>query len=214
MRKLISLVLPAAIATSFALSGCTVKVQAGTTEEPKPAKTAEPKPEPKPEKKKPRKITLKALRKVGNQLELPAPLPFKSGSAEPDIAAGFDEIMEEVRRYMVANPDTTLLRIEGHTDSDGDDAMNLQLSKDRASTATMWLVGKGIDCKRLLPVGFGEERPLADNTTAEGKAKNRRVSFFEATVKNKPVLDDKGKPMDVNNGGKIAVNPCNPADKR
>jgi len=122
--------------------------------------------------------------------------------------------MEEVRKYMVANPDTTLLRIEGHTDSDGDDASNLQLSKDRATTATLWLVGKGIECKRLMPVGFGEEKPLVANDTPENKAKNRRVSFFEATVKNKPVNDDKGKPMAVDGGGKIAVDPCNPAVKK
>ncbi|NUP06557.1 MAG: OmpA family protein [Polyangiaceae bacterium] len=213
MRKLISVLSAAVVMASFALNGCTVKVQSGEPEEPKPTPKKE-EPKPKPEKKKPRKLNLKGLKKIGNQLDLPAPLPFKTGSAEPDIEGGFDEVMEEVRKYMVANPDTTLLRIEGHTDSDGDDAMNLQLSKDRATTATLWLISHNIDCKRLMPVGFGEEKPLAANDTPDNKAKNRRVSFFEATVKNKPVLDDKGKPIPVDNGGKIAVDPCNPAVKK
>ncbi|MBK6516819.1 MAG: OmpA family protein [Polyangiaceae bacterium] len=208
MRKLISLLVPAMVMAAFTVTGCTVKVQSNEPREPKPKKE---KPEPKPEAKKRPKINLKALKKVGNELELPAPLPFKTGSAEPDIEGGFDEVMEEVRKYMVANPDVTLLRIEGHTDSDGPDDMNMELSKARATTATMWLVNKSIACKRLMPVGFGEERPLAANDSPENKAKNRRVSFFEATVKNKPVTDDKGKVIPLDNGGKVAVDPCNPA---
>ena len=208
MRKLISLLVPAMVMAAFTVTGCTVKVQSNEPREPKPKKE---KPEPKPEAKKRPKINLKALKKVGNELELPAPLPFKTGSAEPDIEGGFDEVMEEVRKYMVANPDVTLLRIEGHTDSDGPDDMNMELSKARAATATMWLVNKSIACKRLLPVGFGEERPLAANDTPENKAKNRRVSFFEASVKNKQVTDDKGKAIPLDNGGKVAVDPCNPA---
>lgn len=209
MRKLISLLIPAMVMAAFTVTGCTVKVQSNEPREPKPKKE---KPEPKPEPKKVKpKLSLKALKKVGNELELPQPLPFKSGSAEPDIEGGFEEVMEEVLKYMNANPDVTLLRIEGHTDSDGPDDKNLELSKQRAATATMWLVNKNIACKRLMPVGFGEERPLVANDTPENKAKNRRVSFFEATVKNKPVTDDKGKVVPIDNGGKVAVDPCNPA---
>ena len=121
MRKLVAPVL-SILALSLVVSGCSVKVQAGTPDEPKPA-VAKPAPKPAaaPKPKKPR-LNLKGLRKVGNELELPAPVPFKTGSAELDTEAGADEILELVRQYLVANPDTTLLRIEGHTDSDGDDA--------------------------------------------------------------------------------------------
>jgi len=113
---------------------------------------------------------------------------------------------------MVTHPEVSLLRIEGHTDSDGDDASNLKLSKERAAACVAWLVAHNVDCKRLMPVGFGEERPIAPNDTTENKAKNRRVSFFDASINNKPVVDEKThKPIPVDNGGKIALDPCNPS---
>ncbi len=209
MRKLVALC-SAALMASFFLGGCSVKVQAGT-EEPKaePAKKVE-----KPKKKKPRKLNLSKLRKVKNEIELPSPVPFKTGSSELDEEAGSDEVLELVQQYMKENPDVTLLRVEGHTDSDGDDASNMELSKARAAAVTLWLVNHDVNCKRLLPVGFGETRPLVANDTPENKAKNRRVSFFDATVKGKPVQDDKGQPIPVDNGGQIAIDPCNPAVKR
>ena len=69
------------------------------------------------------------------------------------------------------------LAIEGHTDSQGDDAMNLDLSKRRAKRAMDYLISKGIDKDRLSSEGFGETRPVADNNTPEGRAQNRRVEF-------------------------------------
>jgi len=210
MRKLVAPVLCTAVAVlSFAIAGCSVKVQAGEPDEPKPtpavttpAPTAKPKPKLKP------KLNLRGLKKVGNEIELPAPVPFKTGSAVLDTDAGADEILELVRQYMVANPDTTLLRIEGHTDSDGDDASNQTLSEQRAWSVSKWLTEHGVDCKRQIAVGFGESRPLVPNDTPENKAKNRRVSFFEAANKGTPVKDSAGKLVPVDNGGKVAGDPC------
>jgi OOP family OmpA-OmpF porin len=66
--------------------------------------------------------------------------------------------------------------IEGHTDSVGSDAYNKKLSQSRADAVKKYMVDKaGIDAKRIKAVGFGEEKPVADNATKEGKAKNRRV---------------------------------------
>ena len=65
----------------------------------------------------------------------------------------------------------------GHTDSTGDDAYNLDLSKRRAQSAVDYLVAKGIDASRITVAGYGEARPVADNATAEGRAKNRRVEL-------------------------------------
>lgn len=210
LRKLKIGFLPAVVMASFAFYGCTVKMEAKTPpEDPKPVAKPEPKPEPKPKKKV--KLNLKALKKIGNEIELPQPVPFRSGSAELDMDAGADDVLDLVRDYMVTHPDVTLLRVEGHTDSDGDEASNLALSKARTASVVAWLVSHNIECKRLLPVGFGEERPLVPNDTAENKAKNRRVSFFDASIKGKPVNDDKGKAIPVDNGGKIALDPCNPA---
>jgi OmpA-OmpF porin, OOP family len=210
MSKLVTLC-SALVISSFALGGCTVRAQVkASTDEPPPPPPK--KAEPKPKKKK--KIPLAKLRKVNNEIELPAPVPFKTGSAELDEEAGADEILTLVKEYMDQNPEVTLLRVEGHTDSDGDDASNLQLSKDRSASVTKWLVDHSVACKRLMPVGFGETKPLVANDTPDNKAKNRRVSFFDATVKGKPVMDDKKQAVPVDGGGQIAVDPCNPAIKR
>ena len=65
--------------------------------------------------------------------------------------------------------------IEGHTDNQGSDALNIPLSKARAASVVAWLTGHGITADRLQPEGFGSTRPVADNATASGRALNRRV---------------------------------------
>lgn len=70
---------------------------------------------------------------------------------------------------------TAKFHLEGHTDSDGKDALNLQLSKDRAAAVKNYLVEKGIAADRLTSEGYGETKPVASNKTKAGKAQNRRV---------------------------------------
>jgi OOP family OmpA-OmpF porin len=66
--------------------------------------------------------------------------------------------------------------IEGHTDSVGTSAYNKKLSQERAGAVKNYMVEKnGIDSSRITTEGFGKERPIADNATAEGRAQNRRV---------------------------------------
>ena len=69
--------------------------------------------------------------------------------------------------------------VEGHTDSDGDDASNQKLSEARAKAVMDKLIEMGIDKSRLKSAGFGESKPFADNNTPEGKANNRRVEFVK-----------------------------------
>lgn len=69
------------------------------------------------------------------------------------------------------------IRIEGHTDNVGDPGLNQSLSLFRAKVVATYLLDKGIDAARLEAVGFGDRRPVADNSTEEGRAKNRRVEF-------------------------------------
>ncbi len=69
--------------------------------------------------------------------------------------------------------------IEGHTDSDGQDDFNQKLSEQRANTVKNILVELGIDASRMTCAGYGESRPVSDNTTPEGKAANRRVEFVK-----------------------------------
>lgn len=85
--------------------------------------------------------------------------------------------LKEIADALQGAPDLKV-RITGHTDSDGDDARNLELSKKRAAAVRKSLITDfGIAAERLLTDGKGETAPVADNNTAEGKAANRRVEF-------------------------------------
>ena len=70
---------------------------------------------------------------------------------------------------------TAKFSLEGHTDSDGKDAMNQKLSEDRAAAVKNYLIEQGIEASRLSSKGFGESMPVDSNKTAKGKANNRRV---------------------------------------
>lgn len=69
------------------------------------------------------------------------------------------------------------MRIAGHTDSTGESEDNVELSKARAQAVADYLIGKGVDSSRLETIGYGEESPVADNTTTEGREQNRRIEF-------------------------------------
>lgn len=75
------------------------------------------------------------------------------------------------------NPDTDLV-VVGHTDSSGDADYNLTLSKNRAQSVTNYLTKNGVSAGRLTTNWFGETKPVHDNSTAEGRAKNRRVNVI------------------------------------
>ena len=81
-------------------------------------------------------------------------------------------MLEVIRRA----PDNRF-QIAGHTDSDGDDAYNQNLSERRAGTVIQWLIDNGADGNRLSGVGYGESQPAAPNDTESGKALNRRVQL-------------------------------------
>lgn len=85
-------------------------------------------------------------------------------------------ILDEFIVFLKDNPGIRV-SIHGHTDDVGDDAFNLDLSKRRARSVYDYLTGKGIPSSRLSWQGFGKMRPVADNTTEEGRAKNRRTEF-------------------------------------
>ncbi len=83
-----------------------------------------------------------------------------------------DQILDILRRY----PDYNL-SIEGHTDSSGGADLNQRLSETRAKSCYDYLISKGISPDRMAYVGYGEEKPIASNTTASGRERNRRVEF-------------------------------------
>ncbi len=86
--------------------------------------------------------------------------------------------INRIYKLMQKQPDLKF-SVEGHTDSDGDEASNLELSKARAKVVMERLISMGISADRLKYTGWGESKPIADNGTAEGKANNRRVEFVK-----------------------------------
>jgi outer membrane protein OmpA-like peptidoglycan-associated protein len=86
--------------------------------------------------------------------------------------------INEIYQLMIDNP-TINFSVEGHTDSDGDDSNNQTLSEARGKTVMNKLISMGISSERLKSTGFGENKPIDNNTTSEGKANNRRVEFVK-----------------------------------
>ncbi|MBZ4371083.1 Ig-like domain-containing protein [Corallococcus sp. AS-1-6] len=86
-------------------------------------------------------------------------------------------LLAQVASILRAHPELERVRVEGHTDSQGDDAKNLDLSQRRANTVRDWLVKGGIAAQRLEAVGYGETKPVDTNATAKGRENNRRVEF-------------------------------------
>ena len=87
------------------------------------------------------------------------------------------ELLDDVAGTIIANPQLVKIEVDGHTDADGVDAANLDLSQRRAESVVRYLVAKGVGVERFVPVGFGETKPIDSNKTATGKANNRRVEF-------------------------------------
>lgn len=86
------------------------------------------------------------------------------------------EVLEKLAKYLKSNP-SIRIRINGHTDSKGNEKSNQLLSEKRARAINQILVKKGISSDRIEWKGFGEENPIADNNTSKGRSKNRRVEF-------------------------------------
>ena len=111
---------------------------------------------------------------VQNRIVIEEKIQFTSGRSTI-LRASYD-VLDSVSTVLTQYPKIQI-RIEGHTDSDGGEAMNQKLSDRRANAVRDYLVKAGINAVRMEAVGFGELRPMATNRTSTGKAKNRRVEF-------------------------------------
>lgn len=109
------------------------------------------------------------------KIDLDGKVMFESGIST--LASSSYALLDEVVTLLQANPKIRKVRIEGHTDSSGADAVNMTLSGARARSVKAYLVKKGVSADRLVAKGFGETQPIADNRTAEGREQNRRVVF-------------------------------------
>ena len=134
----------------------------------------------------------------GSELVLPSPVVFASGTAE--LKSESDAALEHVQAYLTDKSYISTMRIEAHVAGSKDDQ---GLSEQRALSVARWLVAHGVDCKRVLPVAFGNTKPAGDASTPEGRAMNTRVVFANAALRGRPIG---GMPLD--GGGKVAGDAC------
>jgi len=112
-------------------------------------------------------------------LNMPGNITFATDSA--DLNAGFLDVLGGVTKVL-KEFDQTVIEVAGHTDSTGTDAYNQALSERRALSVSQYFESRKISSQRLLTVGMGETRPVADNNTAEGRQLNRRVEITMVPV--------------------------------
>lgn len=107
-------------------------------------------------------------------LNMPSNITFDSGasSIKPEFYRVLNSVSLVLKEY-----NRTLVNVHGHTDSDGSDQFNQQLSERRAINVTEYLVQQGNDQRRFQVIGYGEEQPIASNATFDGKSINRRVEI-------------------------------------
>ena len=209
--RLLAVMLAVAIATPLAV-GCNASAsfKAGGEEAkapppppppPPPPATTEPAPIPSPAPAPapapaatPTPAAEPVLKK--DKLEMPGEIQFESGKAV--IKPESESIIDALKNYLDKTPRVTKLRIEGHTDNVGSPESNEKLSGERALAIKKALIAKGVKAERLLAVGFGQNKPVADNATDDGKAKNRRTEFRVAELGGKKYLG-----LDPTGGGKV-----------
>jgi OOP family OmpA-OmpF porin len=85
--------------------------------------------------------------------------------------------LDELADVLKKEPTWTLKAV-GYTDNKGSDKFNLELSKGRSLAVQRYLISKGVDANRIISEGYGKANPIADNSTPEGQAKNRRVELY------------------------------------
>lgn len=131
------------------------------------------------------------------RLLVPGEVTFDPGQAGP--TAESDAALRHVVAFLAARETVTLLRVEAHGDGAGASDDEQKLTEARALAVVVRLLELGADEERLLPVGFGATKPVADPSTPAGRAKNRRIEFRLAALRGKPIGN-----MPLDGGGKVA----------
>jgi len=130
-----------------------------------------PPPEPEPEPEPPKRVVVE-----NNRIAFEEKIQFDLDKAT--IKPESDSLLQEIIKVIKENPHIKKIAIEGHTSSEGSDRHNLKLSDQRAKAVMDYMITKGGLAKDMFTAkGFGETKLIADESTEEGKEKNRRVEF-------------------------------------
>jgi OOP family OmpA-OmpF porin len=173
--------------------------------EPAPADTTPPAPQAAPSVAEPKQpaAPVGKVEQKGAAIQLPGNIVFDFDKATLTPNSGSDVVLGQLKDFLVENDKKiATLRIEGYTDNQGTADHNLELSGQRALTIKKWLMQNGIAENRLIAVGFGQDKPVAPNTTDEGRAQNRRTEFKVAEIYNKRGKVEKYLGGDRLGGGK------------
>ncbi len=114
-----------------------------------------------------------------NQLKLSIPIDISFDSGRSDIRPNLRPILDQFAQGLGQQPSMEV-RIVGHTDNTGSDAINNPLSVNRAQSARDYLVSRGVSSRRISIDGRGSREPIADNATEAGRSRNRRIDIFLA----------------------------------
>lgn len=117
-----------------------------------------------------------AIEVKNDRLDIKDSIEFRSGSASVDPQSF--GLLASIAKTILALPANKKIVIEGHTDGRGNKKKNEKLSQDRAQAVIAHLVRGGVARERLSAIGYGPNRPIADNKTDAGRKKNRRVEFL------------------------------------
>ncbi len=134
-----------------------------------------------------------------NELVSAGKIIFKTGTATISLPES-EAALNHVKSYLADKSYISTLRIEAHVSGTANDQA---LSESRALAVYKWLVNNGVDCKRLIAVGFGNTKPIAEGDTLQSRAANTRISFFNAALRGHLIG---GMPAD--GGGKVVGDTC------
>ncbi len=138
----------------------------------------------------------------GSEVKITKQVEFEPGTAK--LKSESTAALQIIKQYLDDKSYISMLRVEGHTDNSAGPTVSQSLSEKRALAVCKKLIELGVDCKRLIAVGFGDTKPVADNSTPDGKAQNCRVSFINVSLRGHLIGG-----MPVDGGGKVAGELCN-----
>jgi len=117
-----------------------------------------------------------SVTRIGDNITLNMPGNVTFATNSSDLSPAFFDVLNSVGKVL-GEFNKTVVEVAGHTDNTGTDAYNQGLSERRAGAVSSYLQGRGVMAERLITVGMGEQRPVADNNTSEGRQANRRVEI-------------------------------------